>query len=82
MAQPSSFDESNHVLGRPEDMTDEQCGPLSVQIAQYSNGMLVIISCWKLTAEELIEVNKTGRIWLTVVGNRMPPVMVDGIQPR
>jgi hypothetical protein len=82
MAQPSDFNESNHVLGRPVDMTDDQCGPLCVQIAKYPNGTPVVISCWKLTADELAEINKTGRVWLTIIGPTMPPAMIDGIQPK
>jgi hypothetical protein len=34
----SSFDESNCVLGRPQDMTDNQCEALSVFRGQYSDG--------------------------------------------
>ena len=38
------------------------------------------ISCWQLTAEELAEVARTGRVWLHVWG-RQPPVYVGGDYP-
>lgn len=66
---PTSFSESNLVLSRPPDMTAEQCEPLSV----FADGKQVI-SCWKLTADELKEFQRTGRIWLVVFGETMPAV--------
>lgn len=72
----TSFDESNHVLGRPPSMTDEQCDPLSVFM-----GNDVVISCWKLTKEELEMINKTGRVWLWVMGDTMPPVALSVASP-
>lgn len=80
---PASFDESNAVLSRPPSMTDEECAPLSILNAVTDNGRgirSVVISCWKLTAEELAEVQRTGRVWLTVFGETMPPVSVDGLK--
>lgn len=72
----TSFDESNHVLGRPTDMTEAECDPLSV----FVDGKRVV-SCWKLTADELAEVNRTGRVWLMVIGVTMPPALVMGNSP-
>lgn len=31
---------------------------------------------------ELDEVNRTGKVWLTVYGASMPPVILDGIKPE
>lgn len=78
MAVPTSFAESNTVLGRPGDMTDEQCSCLSVLRTHGDDGMPWVISCWKLTAEELAEINRTGRVWLVVAGQTMPPAFVAG----
>lgn len=78
---PTSFTESDAVLGRPQYMTDDECSCLSILRTTTTDGTPVVLSCWKLTAEELEEVNRTGRVWLTVVGQTMPPVMVDGVKP-
>lgn len=33
-----------------------------------------IISCWELTDKEKEEVQKTGVVWLSVLGQQQPPV--------
>lgn len=76
-----SFDESNFVLGRPEDLTADQCDPLSVWRGVCSDGVPRVISCFKLTKEELEEVNRTGRVWLFVMGLTMPPVALQTAHP-
>lgn len=76
---PSSFDESDDFLNPPDDMKDD-CLPLSIARREV-DGYPGVISCWRPTAEELAEINKTGRVWLIVVGPTMPPVMLDGIKP-
>lgn len=81
MAEPASFDESDDYLDRPPCMTDEQCSPLAIARASDSDGLPVIISCWKLTQEELDEINRTGRVWLGIYGHSMPPAWVLGKKP-
>jgi hypothetical protein len=76
--EPSSFDESNHVLSRPSSMTDEQCAPLSVFVNPDPE---IVISCWKLTGEELAEINRTGRVWLWIWGPTMPPALLTIASP-
>jgi hypothetical protein len=82
---PSSFDESNGYLGKPPDMTDEQCESLSVWRGNANvvdgGATPTVVSCWKLTKEELGEVNRTGRVWLWVVGVTMPPVILTAHKP-
>lgn len=78
---PASFDESNHVLDKPREMTREQCDPLSVFVGEDTNRVPVVISCWKLTKEELEEINRTGRVWLWIFGRTMPPVSLEIANP-
>lgn len=77
----TSFDEENCVLSKPEDMSVDQCTCLSVFQGDSQDGIPLIISCWKPTKEELKEINKTGRVWLTVLGKTMAPVIMSGISP-
>lgn len=77
----SAFDEENTVLGKPDSMTADECDPLSVWRGNLDNGQPVIISCWKMSALELAEVNRTGRVWLVVWGDAMPPVCPLGTSP-
>jgi hypothetical protein len=74
--EPCSFDESNGVLGKPDNMTDEECSPLSV----YRDGTYVV-SCWKLRKDELEQINKTGRVWLLINGVTMPPARLQIFSP-
>lgn len=78
---PSSFKESNHFLNPPDGMSLEDCDPLAVCNTQDYKGFPVVISCWKLTQEELEEVIKTKRVWVGVLGHTMPPIWVDGQNP-
>lgn len=78
---PCSFDESNVALSRPDCMSDEQCQPLSVFRGPDAKGQPIVISCWKFTVEEVELLAKTGRIWLWVYGEVMPPVALDVVHP-
>lgn len=77
----ASFPQSTHALSRPEDMTADECDPLSVANCVDPTGVPMVISCWKLTKEELEEFNRTGRIWLFIFGTTMPPVALSANSP-
>lgn len=79
----ASFPESNHVLDKPPEMDRETCTALSVFVGQTPapGACPVVISCWKLTKEELEQINKTGRVWLWVFGCGMPPVALETKNP-
>lgn len=69
--KPIKFKEQNHCIQKPESMTDEQCNSLPCHI-DYKNHQ--VISCWELTKEELEFINKTGKIYLSVMDIPPPPV--------
>lgn len=78
---PVTFPEQNTIYGKPEDMTDEQCVSLpawkgDMLIDENGNTAPAIVSCWKLSKEDLEEINLTGQIWLCVTGTQLPPVSV------
>ncbi len=80
MAEATAFEGADHVMSKPDDMTADECFALATQpVTVYDRPSY--LSCWKLTKEELEEINKTGRVWLICV-NVMPPVMVMGIKPQ
>lgn len=81
MALPSSFHESNDVLGKPHSMSHDQCESLSILRTETVGGIPCILSCWKVTKEELAEINRTCRVWVTVAGETHPPIAVDGVAP-
>lgn len=71
---PIQFPESNFTFEKPKGMTDEQCLPLSVFKGKNPDDFPVIISKWQLSKEDLEEINKTGTIWLQVLGEVTPPI--------
>lgn len=86
MALPTEFPEQNTVWkGYPaEGMPGEEVVDLpayrSDLAEQRNRGPICSISCWKLTAEELAEIQEQGVVWLHVWGVH-PPVRVDGHNP-
>jgi hypothetical protein len=80
------FPERNHVYGKPESMTDEECydlpvwrGPASIEAS--GNTVPVIISKWQLSKEDIEEILKTGIIWLKITGGLQPPVELSADYP-
>jgi hypothetical protein len=55
--------------------TGEGCGALPVVRGQDSAGP-VLVSAWELSADEVVDVLKTGRIWLIIRGTAHPPVSI------
>lgn len=76
-----SFDGENIIFNPPAGMDAETCKPLSAARTKLPDGTPVVISCWKATAEELAEINRTARVWLVVWGNAMYPSCLCGIRP-
>ena len=65
---PTTFPEQNKIYGKPETWTDEQCMELPVwegqaPIDDEGNRSPVVISCWRLSKEDLEEIQRTGDIF-------------------
>lgn len=71
MAKPIQFAEANSKLTGSGDVAD---------LPAYRDGGQVI-SCWKPTPAELIEILNSGVIWLVAKGVSHPPIMVTGEYP-
>lgn len=69
MAQPTKFDGVNAVYTAPPGRDD--VGDLFVM-----NNNTMLVSCWILDPVELDEVKQTGRVYLSVDGQALPPVFV------
>ena len=86
--EATSFDQANTTLGPPTGQMEEECSSLRVWrgtrpalFGTRTVGVPVVISCFKVTAEELVEIQRTGRVWLTVQGDTMAPVILEGKSP-
>ncbi len=78
---PTTFPEHNFVYTKPKGMTDEQCGDLPVHKGKDTYGNNVIVSCWKLSKEDIEEINQTGTLWILVAGQSMPPIIPSTENP-
>lgn len=71
MATPVSFPGSNHTFGPPKGQEDSVAS-----LETFVNGEC-IVSAWQLSQEELAEVARTGRVYLSVhSGHILFPVFV------
>lgn len=78
MAKAVGFEGSNTVFRAPEGVSQEDCYDLPAFLNSVPGPMgHDVISCWRLSAEELAEVARTGVVWLQVCGGQ-PPVAISG----
>lgn len=68
--QPIDFEESNKTLLKPEDMTDEECGPLPVWTDNK-----YCYSCWRPSLRERLSMLFFGRVWVSVHSEATQPPM-------
>lgn len=70
MANPIHFEGANRRLVAPEGAENVQ------DMSTYTNGVCSV-SCWKLTPREVAEINRTGRVFVSVMfGTTQPPIFV------
>ncbi|ASY56472.1 hypothetical protein [Sinorhizobium sp. CCBAU 05631] len=70
MGTAVKFEGANMLLRAPEGSENVN------DMHTFTNGMCSV-SCWELSAEELAEINRSGRIFLSVFSGRtQPPVYV------
>ena len=74
--KPIQFPESNIVLNKPDEMTDEECMPLPVCVCRDSEDLPLIISCWEPTPEEWNALRKQGRIYIAIVSEEYHPPLI------
>ena len=77
MGRHTQFPECNFTWkGWPEEGDRPAVGDL----ATYRDGHQAI-SCWEMSAAEIAEIQRTGKVWLHVLGSGHPPVAVMGHAP-
>lgn len=72
--KPIDFPPRNQILGKPEEMTDDQCMPLPIYRGNTTDGMPCLISVWEFTKEEIETIQRTGKMYLHITSVAMPPV--------
>lgn len=72
----------NRTFIAPPDVTQADIRELPAYSGEDENGYPNIVSCWKMTSEELKTINENGGIiYLGVMGNSMPPVWITPDDP-
>ena len=83
--QGVKFPQQNTIFGKPAGWKDEDCYGLPVSATYYLNSkeepVPCLISCWEITPAELAEVQRTGKIYLSITGIGMPPVSLSAVEP-
>ncbi len=71
--KPKEFKESNKVLGKPESMTDDECGSLHIHNAEGQ-----CISKWKAPLWDRVKFLFHGTVWIGILsGETQPPIWLD-----
>jgi hypothetical protein len=79
--QFAEFPEANDVL-KASPGTEHYVNDLPIyRQAQTTAQLPCVVSCARLSPEELAEVNRTGVVYLQVIGHTHPPVSLHGINP-
>lgn len=73
--KPIQTDETNITF------VAEGCGDLPATRAFDENGASYIITAWEISPEELKKLQETGIIYLSVIGNGIPPVFLTADNP-
>lgn len=70
---PIKTKNTNGILkGTSKDVVD-----LPITRFRYADGTPAVESCWKLSKEELEEINKTGVIFLKCFGHTHAPILLS-----
>jgi hypothetical protein len=77
---PQDFAQSNQNIDGRVPVQGAGLEPLPAYRG-VTNGTELFISCWQPTAEELSEINRTGKVWLLVFGQTHPIVHLAGECP-
>lgn len=76
--KPIDFAEKTKTLGKPSNMTDEECIPLPV----WNGDEKTCISCWKASFKQRVKFLFTGKMWVGIYsGQTQPPVWITPDHP-
>lgn len=73
--KPIPWHPNNQVL-MPPPGTEDEVSPLPVLPLTYSDGSHALVSCWQLHWKDLVRVLLTRRVYVAVMGQGHPPLMV------
>jgi len=75
--RPIKFPDANASLSRPAGTAKDDCGLLPIH--RTDDGR--IVTCWKLTDDDLKIIFETKQIWVQVMDSTMPPICLHTDNP-
>lgn len=82
MAVPTGFTHENVVLAAPPGLEMAGISSLSVhKTVDPVTQLPMAVTCWKMTKSEVDTVTRTGRVWVSLLGPTIPPLLVTGVSP-
>lgn len=77
---PTNFPETNVTFTAPEDLDESQVGSIPAHHGIIEQGSLaahpIVVTAWRPTPEELEEIIMGNPIYVTTLGQRIPPQML------
>lgn len=86
MAVPISFEEENIILDTPDGADPDEFPPVPALRMKTEGGAdstiekYAIVTCWKLTQPELMEIVRTKRLYMVQFGNKLAPTFISGVK--
>ncbi len=77
--KPIPFIQSNVILRRPPEMTEEECQDMEVCVTVDDSGNQLTISKWEVTEEDIDNIRKNGGIFVGIIGNLIPPIFLSSV---
>ena len=71
---PTTFHPKEELLQPPKGQ-HEEISSLRVVRVLYEGGVQGCISCWQLTPDEMALIQKTGKIYVSVLALQQPPIL-------
>ena len=73
--QPIEF-EGSRMIGKPKNMTDEQCYGIPAFSGEDVNGFRFWLTAWKPSYEDLQALNRGEPIWIKTTSIGLPPMAI------
>lgn len=75
--KPIDFEGTNVELVKPDDMTDEQCGPLTALFGEdLETARPCFITAWQPSNDDLKAINEGKPIYLKTIGKSFAPALL------
>lgn len=77
----TGFDEQNVCFGPPEGIAEDECSSILAWRGLSDRGRPIIVTCWKVTADEEADILEKGRIWMVTWGQALQPCYLTAKTP-